>query len=347
VTQASGSEPGAAAPSRTTRPLAIGVGVLALVTAVLALILFTRDQQPTSAASPSPEPSASVPTTSSPTPSQSPSSPVPTASTTLAPTPTVSPGIALPDGLLPAGSVISVTSDGVRIREEPSTDAAIVTTMSAGELAYVVDDMRGPVEADGYEWYRIQYADGENVWPWMDVAPDGLVGGWVAAGNATARFVELSEVTCEAEPLTLEVLAFDMTPFERLVCISGTTVTIDAADFCRQEGFGGCGGTTPGAAPTWLADGTQHTPMVLPGNMYYPFVMVAIPPELVPAYDDLPLGRVLRISLHVDDPAAATCALTGEPDDTGRTADPDAVRVWCRERLVLESFEDVGANDLP
>lgn len=261
--------------------------------------------------------------------------------------PSASAGIALPDGLLPPGSVVRVTGDGTRIRAEPTTDAEIVTTMSAGDLVYVVDDARaGPVDSDGYDWYSVEYVNGTDVWPWMDVAPDDLQRGWVAAGNDSQRFMELADVTCPTDPPTLEVLAFEMTSWERLLCLTHAPVTIDAADFCRQEGFGGCGGTTAGAAPTWLADATQHAPMVLPGNMGYPFVRVAIPPDILPAYEALPLGRVVRITVHVDDPAASTCVLS-EADDAGRMADPETVRVWCRERLVMEAFEDVGENDIP
>ena len=169
----------------------------------------------------------------------------------------------------------------------------------------------------------------------------------MAAGNGTQRFIELADVSCPAEPPSLEDLAFELTDWARLVCLSATTVTLDAADACNQEDSGGCGGTTPGAAPPWLADATQHAPMVQPGSPNYPFVLVAIPPDLLPAYEELPAGRVLRITLHVDDPAAATCALSGEPDDGGLTANPEGVKVYCRERMILESFEDIGENDLP
>ena len=340
----SGYEPGPPASSRPTRPLAIGVGVLALATAVLSVIFFTRGQQPTAAESPTLEPSATPTTSESVAPSGTPAAALPSPSAAATAAPTASPGIALPEGLLPAGSVITVTGDGVRIRGEPSTDAAIVTAMSAGDVAYLEDEVTGPIQADGYDWYPIQYADGEDVWPWMDLAPDGLVTGWIAAGNDAERFVELAHVSCATEPPTLEVLAFELTAWERLVCLSGTTITVDASDFCNQEEFGGCGGTTPGAQPAWLADQTQHRPMVLPGNHLYPYVLVAIPPDLVPEYRELPPSRVLRITLHVDDPAAATCVLGG-PDDEGRPSNPDAVRVWCQERLVLESFEDIAENN--
>jgi hypothetical protein len=300
----------------------------------------SRPVEASATATPSPTPSvaAASPTAS---PSADPQTPAPTR------TPDQATALGVPPGLLPPGAVVVTTGEGVRIREEPTTSAEIVATMSAGDSAYVQDVIRaGPFEADGYEWYPIAYAGGEDVWPWQDVAPDGLVSGWVAAGDDTRRFVDLAEVTCPTEPPTLEVLALELTDWARLVCLSGTTVTLEAADFCRQEGFGGCGGTTPGAQPVWLADVTQHAPMVPPGNFGYPFVRVAIPPELLPAYDDLPLGRVLRITLHVDDPVADTCALSAEPDEAGRTADPEAVRVYCRERMVLESFEDIGENDL-
>ncbi len=343
---------------RANRILVVVVAaVMGIILVAILYLTVVADQgtDPIGGATDPPSPSASLAAFTSPTASAM-ASADPTAEPSASPeasAPMASPSVdratalGIPPGLLPAGSMATVTAEAVRVRSDPSTDSDVLTTMSAGDAFYVDDVIRGgPIAAVGFDWYPVQYAGGVDVWPWMDLAPDGLVRGWVAAGNESERFAELAEVACPAEPPTLEVLAFDLTPWERLVCLSGTTITIDAADFCNQEGFGGCGGTTPGAQPTWLADVTQHRPMVTPGNHLYPFINVAIPPELQSAYDDVPAGRVLRITVHVDDPAAATCVLSGEPDDTGRTADPDAVGVWCRERLVLESFEDVGENDL-
>ena len=342
--------PQAGAPRRRATPwaLVIGVVLLAILATVLAVVLLTRDADETASGSATPTPSATASASASASSSPSTTS---TAAPTASPAPSDAPdqtaALGLPPGLLPPGALVTIIGEGVRIRSEPTTSAEIVATMSAGDAAFVQDTIRaGPVGADGYDWYPIAYAGGEDVWPWQDVAPDNLVSGWVAAGTDTQRFIELAEVSCPTEPPSLEVLALELTGWERLVCLSGTTVTVEAADFCNQEGFGGCGGTTPGAAPTWLADGTQHSPMVPPGNTYYPVVLVAIPPELLPAYHDLPESRVLRITLRVDDPAATSCVLSGEPDDEGITADPDAVQVYCRERMVLESFEDIGENDL-
>ena len=77
--------------------------------------------------------------------------------------------------------------------------------------------------------------------------------------------------------------------------------------------------------------------------MYYPYVQIAIPPD-----GPVPENRdIIRATLHVDDPAATTCTYTPDPAGTSPTLDydPIAVQVYCRERLVLESFEVLGTDD--
>ncbi len=317
---------------------AIGSGLVDLPT--------TAEATPTPSASTTPTPSASTTASATPRPTASTAAPSPTASNSAdpqTPVPTADQATALgvPPGLLPAGSVVVTTGDGIRIREEPSTSAQIVATMAAGDAVYVEATINaGPVSADGYDWYRVAYAGGEDIWPWQDVIPPEAttyVTGWMAAGSATERFVKLADVVCPSEPIRLSVLAFELTYWGRLVCLRDTPITIEGTFGCD-----GCGGATPGASPTWLADLTQHAP-IAGRYRYYPFVRVAVPPDLTAPAD----RDIVRATLHVDDPAAAGCSYTPDPGSSPPPllVDAAAVEILCREQLVLESFEVIGTDD--
>ena len=218
---------------------------------------------------------------------------------------------------------------------------AIVTTMSAGDFAYVVDSMgAGPVTNAGYDWYAVEYAKGKDIWPLHDVPSGDLVGGWMAAGSASDRyrFVALAEVECSNEPVTLERLEVDITPWERLVCLTGGQFTIEGS---TTHTCSDCGSVTPGVSPPWLTDMGPQPPLV-GQHGYYPYVRLAVPPEARAPAD----GKIIRATFHVDDPAAATCTYT----DPGLTSpaldyDPVAFQIFCREQLVLESFEVIGTDD--
>lgn len=246
----------------------------------------------------------------------------------------------LPEGLLPAGSVITIYVESVRIRSEPSLDGNVIGTMAAGEAAYIENAIdAGPVSADGYDWYRVAYAGGRDVWPLQDAFPGGYLAGWMAAGDGTQRFAVLADVTCPTEKIDLDTLANDLTAWERLVCIGQEPVTIEG-----RFGCGGCGGEIAGASPSWLADLTQSEIIAAQGRLY-PSVGLALPPDAsVPD-----VGDVVRATLHVDDAASATCEYA--PPSDGATPpmafDPVAVTLFCREHLVLQSFEVIGHEDFP
>jgi hypothetical protein len=232
---------------------------------------------------------------------------------------------------------VVVTADAVRIRSAPTTDANVVAAMAAGDSAYVLDSLEaGPVRANGYDWYEVEYAGGPDVWPWQDLSPVEARG-WVAAGDEDGRYLELATVTCSTTPITLETLAFDLTPWGRLVCLSGAPIEIEGTYGCES-----CGDEPRNAQPGWLADVSQHN--VLAGQYsYYPFVRIAVPPELMPPH----ARDVVRASLRVDDSSASSCSYVPGPDDTGAVLefDPIAIQVYCRERLVLDSFEVLGTDD--
>lgn len=318
--------------ARAQRPwaLIVGVALVALLSAVIIVALLLGgpggDISPTATQSASELPSATATATAAATATGSEAA-VPSAPE-------------LPDGLLPAGAVITVSSEVLRIRAKPSLDGKIVNTMKQGDAAYIENAIdAGPVMADGFAWYQVAYAGGRDVWPFQDVFPGGYVTGWMAAGDDTQPYAVLADVSCPSGEIDLEVLANHMTPWERLVCIASNTITIQG-----RYGCDGCGGVTPGASPTWLADLSQAPPVAVRGN-FYPAVNVAVPPDSTTPDN----GDVIRATLHADDPAAASCTFD-PPADTADAAfewNATAVQMFCRERLVLESFEVTGHDKFP
>jgi hypothetical protein len=312
----------------------VGLALIAVLSAVIIAVLLLGNPAADASATATPSASQGQPSSAPASTSTAPTA-SPTATTAAAPS-----APELPDGLLPAGAVVTVTTEMLRIRSKPGLDGKVVDTMSAGDAAYIENAIdAGPVSADGFAWYQVAYAGGRDVWPFQDVAPGGYVTGWMAAGDASGPYIQLTEVTCPDGPLDLDTLANDLTPWERLVCIGNGSVTIEG-----RAGCDGCGGVVAGASPPWLADLTQLEYVASEGN-FYPAVGFAVPPH-AKAPDD---HDVVRVTLHVDDPAAGSCAFN-PPSDSEPAAydyDPAAVELFCRERLVLDSFKLTGHDSFP
>jgi hypothetical protein len=102
--------------------------------------------------------------------------PTPTETLTpVPPTPTLAPPTATPipgQPLLGAKARV-VARTGVNIRQSPSTTAPRLGRFGAGVLVAVRE---GPVEADGFRWWRVE--DGQGL------------SGWVAEGDAVDRWLD-------------------------------------------------------------------------------------------------------------------------------------------------------------
>jgi uncharacterized protein YgiM (DUF1202 family) len=59
------------------------------------------------------------------------------------------------------GATVYVTSDSLNVRSGPGTGYAIESTLSYGTEGYVID---GPVTANGYTWWQIEYLGGYVGW---------------------------------------------------------------------------------------------------------------------------------------------------------------------------------------
>ena len=85
------------------------------------------------------------------------------------------------------GGFATVLADGLRLREAPSTDAAVMTRFDRGDALRVIG---GPVRADGFAWYQV--AAPIRQWGPVDTLQ---IGGWVAvAGTGVTNVAPRSPV---------------------------------------------------------------------------------------------------------------------------------------------------------
>jgi hypothetical protein len=324
-------------------PLIVVVVLLAAVAIGLGLAVLLDDDPGTGQASASASASASglpsQPVSAEPSaaasagPSTPPGSAEPSAD--VAPEPVVDP----PDGILPPGSVARVLVDGLRVREEPTTGAALVTTLANGELVaighgYLMPDL-GPRGADGFIWYPVRSLGIDELPPVgsppFEVSADI---GWVAASDSTTPFLELVPPRCtDAEP-TLALLQ-SLVEWERLACYGDRSITIEGVYGC-----GGCGGLQPGTfTPEWLAHPMNFDLLsVEPQDRIGPFAL-RFPPDI----ERPEAASILRVTGHFDDPASAECVY--EPGDPPNPIDATSARFYCRTQFVVESIEVLGTDE--
>jgi hypothetical protein len=62
---------------------------------------------------------------------------------------------------LKVGNTIIVVSEPLNVRSEPLTDSSKLGSQPVGTTGIIID---GPVEADGYKWWQINYGDGPDGW---------------------------------------------------------------------------------------------------------------------------------------------------------------------------------------
>lgn len=323
--------------------LAIGlIVVVAVVLGFLLGLIFGDRDDGTGQASVSPSPSASVSA------SAAPASVAPSASAAVSASPNASappPVVAAPDSLIPPGSAVRVLIDGLRMRESPSTTAALVENLPVGRLLAVGHSRNrgdfGPIEADGFAWYPVIVIPDATELPPLSAGPillDATGYGWVAAGDGTEPYIQLVEPRCPVRPVTLAVVE-SMLPWEQLACFGAEPMTLEGTFGC-----GVCSGIFPGTfEPAWLA--FPFSGAFLSGDpnaRVGPFAMRFAPDG--PAQP--PHGRILRVGGHFDDPRALGCTVA--PGEPPVTLDAMAAELYCREQFVLESIEETGTDpDFP
>ena len=275
-------------------------------------------------------------------------SPNPSASPMSSPTAKPSTPIGTLD-VLPPGAAIEVTVAELNLRIEPTTSATKVETLKKGDLLVTVPyrgigGQMGPRKANGFTWYpvvRVQVAGSGGGLPVLPASPiipgTDLVGGWIAANDGSKPYVAQLAPRC---PATVDLENVQgMLPAELLACF-GAPFVLEGTYGC-----GGCGGASPLVGkPSWLADpfessflSTDVTKQLGPLAVHFPAKGPAAPAD----------GTIIRATVHVDDPAATKCTVTDESlpaDDPDRVYPSTGVILYCRERVVVESFEVLGVD---
>ena len=318
----------------------LAIGLIALLAIALGFILGNvfRGGDDSQTAGGSPSSSASASPAASVSASVAPSSAAASASASGAPaTSAPPPVVAAPEGLIPPGSIVRVATDGLRMREEPSTESALVDDLPVDQLLLVGFAQQrsdwGPVSAGGFAWYPVIRVDATEL-PALGEGMTTSSIGWVAAGDSTEAYIQLVEPRCPARPVDLASVE-RMQPWEQLSCFGSEQITLEGTYGC-----GACGGLSPGTfEPSWLAHpmnfyllSTDSTTQVGPFNLRFPPGGPANPPE----------GQIIRVVGHFDDPAAIGCVVS--PGEPPVPIDPAVAELYCREQFVVETIEVIGPD---
>jgi hypothetical protein len=272
---------------------------------------------------------------------------VPSVAATVTPSPTQSTGPGRLDVLLP-GSAVTVAVAELNLREGPSTSSKRVETLKKGAILIVspYDGIWlgvGPVRKDGYRWYpvmKLQVAGADGALPPLPTRPiilgTEVVTGWVAANDGSTPYVIAVPPRC---PGTVDLANVEaMLSAERLACFGGGPIVLEGTFGCD-----GCGGAFPGSfEPSWLASPDSFD--FLSANVPEQFGPVAL--RFPPGGPERPAaGTIIRVTVHVDDPAATTCRMSGLEGDDELVPIPNATAVlFCREQLVVESYVIIGVD---
>ncbi len=219
---------------------------------------------------------------------------------------------------------------GIPEADNPSTIPALLGTTAGSEHVYILE---GPVEADGFEWFRVAPIEYEGY---------GTVGaiafiGWMASGDGVDPWLVV-ENPCPEGPMTLADLTYTATTTNwatRLGCFRGQELTLRG----------------------WYPEPPPGIGFEGPCPFEQAFLMCSpiydIRPIEMSFYDERNANRLdfavnpdsgivmpsreqwIEITGHWDDPAAARC-----PTDT----DLELGTLACRIQFVISSVRALGAS---
>jgi hypothetical protein len=285
------------------------------------------------------------------------SSPALTFSSTASPEPSASlaapssapatPPTAISSQVFPPGAAIEVAVRELNVRRKPTTSSKRLETLRRGDVMIIspTDQLSfgwGPVKADGYTWYAVMRPNVVDTGlsldplpkPPIDVADGPPFWGWLATDDGTTPYVTAIGPRC---PTTVDLLNVSgMLPAERLACFN--------EPFVLQGTYGcaGCGAVELGSfKPAWLAtpvelDFLSANPAERLGPLALRFAPKG-PPR--PAH-----GSIVRVTVHVDDARSDNCAMSELVGEELVPIDDRTAMLYCRERLVVDSYEVLGLD---
>jgi hypothetical protein len=291
----------------------IGVVVLAILVIAVALVLLSETEPPATA-TPTSSPSASP------------------AASTVAATTSIAPSASAVSGGLQIGAFVAPVVDAVILRETPTTAGVRIGTLARGSINLVIE---GPVEADGYRWFRLSASglppSSGCVTP---VPTDPLTCpiwfGWAAAGDPAdpTGWFEPIEVECP-DPDQDAGAFLELPQRVPLGCYGSATISFTtwypelppAGEPCEAD---------PAVAWLYCPD-TVHD-VWASANESAGFQRLHVDPSSGVTIPER--GQWLRISGAFDHGAASQCAEAEEAVDPD--PDPDLAVLECRVRLVVQ-----------
>jgi len=340
---AMGTPPGRWAPSRR---LMIGGGAAgAIVLGGAIFFLLSPHDDPPLRLSPSQLQSeiafATVSPSPTPRPTRSPrSTATPAASSSIAPTSTPLPPpvarapLRLPASIVDLGRRAIVQVPNLRVRNYVGLNAQIQVQLGLGSELFL---RLGPISADGFDWYAVNYQ------PLFDEPPLNQGGGygWVAAGPAGEQptFIAIGPARCQQVPVTTALIA-SMTELAISECLGDDSYELHAVvQTCYEGPYGPY----------------TYEPAYFGFSCYFIFELgttawlsIHIPPAVV-LPEGFARGDVVRVVGHVYDPAAADCQVsTTEAIEPGSLAiEQQVFSLMCRSAFVLSELEVTGHVDIP
>lgn len=298
-------------------------------------------------------PSATVPPSVAPPTSLASAAPTESAGASVEPSPTILPtaspeptrGVGTLD-VLPPGAAVRVTVSELNLRRKPSTSAKRLTTLKRGQIVIVSPSDGfsfgwGPVRANGYTWYPVIGIASKTPGT-LDPLPTypiplgaELTAGWLAADNGSRPYVEIVAPRC---PETIDLTNVQgMLPAERLACF-GEPFVLEGTFGC-----GGCGGTTSGVyKPAWLASPLNFNFLSVNAEDHVGPLALSFPPS---GPEPPAAGSIIKVTVHVADSRSSRCQGSDINQDDVRTAvNTESMLLWCREQLVVDSFEVTGTD---
>ena len=304
------------------------LGALAVV--VLATNLFGGSANQVAGPDASGAPTAS-PTAAQPT--ASPTAAQPTASAIPNPTPE-----STPEATLEPDTIAVATVNQLNVRAEPRSSSKSFGHLSVGARVFVV---QGPIEAEGYGWYRVGIVDGFTSTCITNCRAAQI--GWVAGiSDRQEGWLVPAKPTCPPDPDHGVFAALQ--PLERLACYGDQTLTLNGVVWQPCCAYEYPQISEPGwlSGPTFYYLGTAGLPAHTGASFGLRFNPTA--GLAVPKYAD-----IVRVTGHMDDHAAQTCTIRIDEfalqNDPTLTVDPEMLAyapIGCRTEFVVDAIDILG-----
>jgi hypothetical protein len=247
---------------------------------------------------------------------------------------------------LAPGTAVEVVAKELNLRKKPSTSAKRVSLLKRGDVVVIspLDNLNygwGPIHANGFDWYPvIQVSTADGRLPHLPAHPvmplDGApVAGWVAAGEGSKAYIRALAPRCPAVVDLLDVAG--LLPAERLACFGSNPIVLEGTYGCF-----GCGALVVGTfEPAWIATPVELDFLSIDPSVVFGPIALRFAPD---GPDRPPVGSIIRVTVHLDDSRAATCSIVDGEGSGALVVAPVTAHAFCRERLVVDSYENLGPD---